>query len=203
MRRWRLLLLCGAALCTANPSYATSADASDELAPEQVVAQVAAFHEQLLVAMRSQAKFADRAALLGPAVASFFDFPTICRISLGRTWRQLDEAGQRQFCELLEELVVATYASRFATYSGQTFRTVSSGRAARGWVVKTQLLRANGEQVALEYYFRTAGAFNVVADGVSDLSLRRADYSSIIEADGYSGLLASLRSNIAEYRQGE
>ena len=201
MRRWLAALLCSASLCLAGTISAASAP--EEAAPEQVVAQVAGFHQQLLAAMQAGADFAARSALLEPVVGNFFDFPTICRISLGRTWRQLDEAGQRQFCELLEELVVATYASRFERYSGQSFRTLSSAPAARGWVVKTELLRASGERVTLDYYFRAAGAFNVVADGVSDLSLRRADYSSIIKTDGYEGLLASLRSNIAEYQQGE
>ena len=40
--------------------------------------------------------------------------------------------------------------------------------------------------------------FNVVADGVSDLSVRRADYNSIVKSEGYAALLERMRDNIAE-----
>ena len=41
--------------------------------------------------------------------------------------------------------------------------------------------------------------FNVVADGVSDLSLRRADYNSIIKREGYDALIQQVEANIVEY----
>ena len=66
-------------------------------------------------------------------------------------------------------------------------------------MVKTELVRSSGDKVTLDYYFRDAGVFNVVADGVSDLSLRRADYNSIVKSDGYAALLEHLRSKIADY----
>ena len=59
-------------------------------------------------------------------------------------------------------------------------------------MVKTQLVRANGERVNLDYYFNAGSVFNVVADGVSDLSLRRADYNSIIKQEGYDALIRDI-----------
>ena len=43
-----------------------------------------------------------------------------------------------------------------------------------------------------------AAVYNLVADGVSDLSLRRADYNSIIKEKGYDALLRHIEENIAE-----
>jgi hypothetical protein len=37
---------------------------------------------------------------------------------------------------------------------------------------------------------------------VSDLSLRRADYNSIVKQEGYDRLLAHIRDSIAEYEAG-
>ena len=38
---------------------------------------------------------------------------------------------------------------------------------------------------------------NVVADGVSDLALRRAEYSRVIKSKGFDGLLAHIDDQIA------
>ena len=65
-------------------------------------------------------------------------------------------------------------------------------------MVKTLLNRASGEPVNLDYYFRGARVFNVVADGVSDLSLRRADYAGIIREEGIEGLVIHIEASIAE-----
>ena len=173
-----------------------SGGAADEFDPG---ARVSGFHDELLAAMQSGLDFAGRCEALRDAVSEFFDIATISRISLGRTWRSLDAQSQAEFSDLLQRLIVATYASRFDAYNGQSFHTLSAEAASRGWVVKTELARSNGETVTLDYYFRDAGVFNVVADGVSDLSLRRADYNSIVKSDGYAALLEHLRSKIAEF----
>ena len=162
------------------------------------VHRVESFHDQLLGVMRSGHDFDGRFQTLAPAVERLFDVPTIARISLGRTWRALDAESQTAFVELLRRLIVATYANRFQSFNDQSFHTVAAEQAGRGWVVKTELRRANGERVALDYYFREAGVFNVVADGVSDLSLRRADYNSILKSDGFASLMAHLQERIVE-----
>ena len=163
---------------------------------------IEAFHAALLDAMRSDETFDARFALLAPVVGELFDVPTIARISLGRTWKSLDEPARAEFVDLLAELIAATYTDRFDSYSGQTFHLLSAEPARRGWVVKTELEKSDGERVSLDYYFRGRQVFNVVADGVSDLSLRRADYSSIVKEEGYEQLLAHIRDSIAGYQAG-
>ncbi len=177
---------------------AGAADLGEDPSP-----RIESFHAALLTAMRSDVAFEARFEALAPVVSEVFDVPTIARISLGRTWKSLDEPAQAQFCELLEELITATYTDRFDSFSGQTFHLLSAEPARRGWVVRTELEKSDGERVSLDYYFRGAQVFNVVADGVSDLSLRRADYNSIVKEEGYDRLLAHIRDSIAEYRAGE
>ncbi|HEY5678491.1 MAG TPA: ABC transporter substrate-binding protein [Pseudomonadales bacterium] len=176
---------------------ADTADPGEDPSP-----RIESFHAALLEAMRSNDAYDVRFASLSPVVGEVFDVPTIARISLGRTWKSLDEPARAQFCELLEELITATYTDRFDSYSGQTFHLLSAEPARRGWVVKTELEKSDGERVSLDYYFRGSRVFNVVADGVSDLSLRRADYNSIVKQEGYDRLLAHIRDSIAEYEAG-
>ena len=184
----------------ALPGIARAGEAAVGVDAEAVNGKIDDFHTLLIEVMQT-ASYADRVAVLEPVIPELFDFGTISRITLGRTWRDLDEARQREFRELLENLVAATYADRFDSFDGQRFERLESLAARRGWVVKTQLVRSNGERVNLDYYFNgfNAGSvFNVVADGVSDLSLRRADYNSIIKQEGYDALIRDMKESIAE-----
>ena len=180
----------------ALPEAGTAVDA------ETVNGKIDDFHALLIDVMQT-ARYADRLAALEPVVPGFFDIATVSRITLGRTWRDLDEARKREFRELLETLIAATYADRFDSFDGQRFERLESVAGRRGWVVKTQLVRANGERVNLDYYFNAGSVFNVVADGVSDLSLRRADYNSIIKQEGYDALIRDIEENIAGMSDGD
>ena len=164
---------------------------------ETLAAAVDRFHAVLVDAMQTEG-FSQRVALLEPAVVDFFDLGTVARISLGPTWRSLTAERRSAFTALMRRLITATYADRFDSYGGQSFAQVETVAASTGPVVKTVLNRTNDEPVNLDYYFRNGRAFNVVADGVSDLSLRRADYAGIIRATGYDGLVADIEAGIAE-----
>ena len=191
-----LALVFGGMPGIALPEAGTAVDA------ETVNGRIDDFHALLIDVMQT-ARYADRLAALEPVVPGFFDIATVSRITLGRTWRDLDEARQREFRELLETLIAATYADRFDSFDGQRFERLESVAGRRGWVVKTQLVRANGERVNLDYYFNAGSVFNVVADGVSDLSLRRADYNSIIKQEGYDALIRDIEENIAGMSDGD
>jgi len=203
-----LLALCWpSAQAAPDPAAEAAAGAeSAELAAgiaDDLADRIGAFHAVLLEVMQSGMDFDHRAATLTPKVAELFDLGSIARISLGRTWKSLDVQAQQTFTSLLEELITATYADRFDSFNGQSFHQIAVGPAGRGWVVRTELEKSNGERVALDYYIRNDKVYDVVADGVSDLSLRRADYNSVIKAEGYEALLAHIRENIDRYRTGD
>ena len=182
-----------------SPQFGFSQTKDDELAA--ATQQVAQFHAALLTSMRSGEDFTARVELLRPEVIEFLDVPSIARICLGRTWRGLEPAAKAEFTQVLGELIVATYADRFDGFSGQAFVTQSAQAAGSGLVVKTLLERPNDDPVRLDYYFRRGQAFNVVADGVSDLSLRRADYNAIVKEQGYAALLAHMRTQREGFEQ--
>ena len=170
---------------------------ADEPTPSEKIDH---FHNTLMDVMGMPDDLETRLTKLTPEIAALFDIKTISRISLGRTWRTLSPTNQETFMELLKELITTTYAARFDTYNGQKFRNISSQPARNGIMVKTEIERSNGERIQLDYYFRDAFAYNVVADGVSDLSLRRADYNAIIKKEGFDSLLSHIEKNIETQR---
>ena len=174
----------------------------DEDAQLQARLDIEAFHASLLEAAQIGDQ-ADREALLQQQIPRLFDNQRIAAISLGRTWRSLSAAQRDKFVLLLSDLIVATYADRFDNFSGQRFVTETVQAVKSGVVVQTRLVRASGESVTLDYLLRSGKVFNVVADGVSDLSLRRADYNSIVKNEGYPQLIAHMENKLALARRGQ
>ena len=162
---------------------------------------VDAFHAALLAGLDAPADFDQRADALRPVLNATFDFSTIARICLGRTWRTLSADAQAEFVALLTDVILATYVSRFDADRGQRFEAGVAEQARPGqWLVRSRILRRDGEPVPLDYYLRGGRVFNVVADGVSDLAVRRADYNTVIKQSGLEALLASMREQVADYR---
>lgn len=199
------------ALLMALPSLAV-AQAEDKLAPSSAVSaglvdkdsarqSVEQFHVALLASAQKDADFLSRESGVAAALDALFDFERIARISAGRIWRDLDAPARVQYVALLRDLVSATYVSRFQTDRGQRFETLDVIEVKpQRFVVKTRITRPSNTAVPLEYYFRGGRVFNVVANGVSDLSVRRADYAAIIKESGFAGLLAHLRGQLAALR---
>jgi len=169
---------------------------------------VETLHEQLLASMRagSQWDFAERYRQLEAPVTDSYDLPLVSRAILGRVqWKEIDEAARQRFVEVFTRLTVATYADRFDHESGVTFATRVTEPQAKGrMLVKTELTTGAGEVIPLHYLLARDrdGAWRiitVIAQGVNDLALKRSEYGSIIQAQGFDGLIGELRQQIAKF----
>jgi phospholipid transport system substrate-binding protein len=160
---------------------------------------VSALHQSLLANMQASTDYQGRYQQLQPIVNQVFDSSAIARVSLGATWRKLSSEEQQEFIATVMNTIAATYADRFVDFNGQKFAVLSELENRPGrWVVKTVLTKSDGGTVNLDYYIKDGRIFNVIADGVSDLSLRRADYAAVIKQKGYLFLRASLKAKLAE-----
>lgn len=138
---------------------------------------------------------------LYPVISSIFDTPLIVQVILSRYWKDLDELQQQNFIDLFRHLSVATYASRFDSFDGEQFTEVSRHELKKGrLLIKTQLLRPNDDTVNLDYLVHEKDGkwyiISVIADGVNDLSLKRAEYASVIKDKGFEGLISDIRTKI-------
>ena len=187
-----LLLVC----CWSAAPVFGSEDSAEPVLEAVAHAQnrVQAFHGELIDAVAEQMPTSERYERLRPVVAEVFNSPVIARLSLGRTWRDLSADQRSEFAEALADLIAATYADRFRPGAALAFALVKAEPGRRGPVIRTQLERTEGQPVSLDYHFRSGRIYNVVADGVSDLSLRRADYNTVVKTDGFAALLLSMRS---------
>jgi phospholipid transport system substrate-binding protein len=101
-----------------------------------------------------------------------------------------------------------TYAARFKSIGPDTFRPTKADPAdASGRVhVKTAIARADQPDVSLEYLLQQGDAgwriINVIADGVSDLALKRAEYQRLFAAGGIEGLIEELERQTQRLERG-
>lgn len=192
----------------ASFALADAALAVEKTAPVQVVEKL---HDGMIGVMRTAGNdtFDARAAHLGPLLDSSFDLDFMARKSLGRSFDSLSAQDQKRWIELFRRFMLANYAGRFTSYSGQSFVTLGEDPAAQGTVVvRTRLIDPGGENMDLGYRLRQSGGSWKVIDvylkgAVSELALRRSDFTAILERDGFPALVKSVEAKIADLQAGK
>jgi phospholipid transport system substrate-binding protein len=167
--------------------------------------------QQGLIAAASvpaSAPIEQRYRALEPVIVATHDLPYIAEFALRRQWSSLAEADRERFVAAFQRLSVMIYASRFKAVGADTFRAIaavpadSSGRVQ----VTTAVKRADQPDVALEYLLQQDEQgwriINVVADGVSDLALKRAEYQRLFATGGIDGLIAELEAQTQRLQRG-
>lgn len=147
---------------------------------------------------------------LAPVLQRHFDFDVMARSVLGSGWKDLPAADQQRWVRAFTQLTTATYAGRFKGYTGEQFRTLGQEPAAQDTVfVRTVIDRskANADDVELTYRLRRTGDGWRVVDiyqkgTVSEIALRRSEYSAVLKRDGFTKLLEVVDAKIADYASG-
>ncbi len=199
----RTLLACVVTLYLALAHSAWAAPA------DEAKATVEKLHSTLLEAMQGGTRlgFKGRYEKIAPVLADTFDFPTIARVATGRYWSKFDAAKQQEFIEVFKRLSAATYAANFDAFDGERFETKGTEDKRGMQLVRTVIVSSDGKPTSLNYTLGDKSGMwriiNVVADGVSDLSLKRAEYTAAIESDGIDALIAKLNDKIRTYESGQ
>lgn len=163
--------------------------------------------QQGLIAAARERSAEDRYKALEPLILATHDLPYIAEFALRRQWSSLADADRQRFVAAFQRLSVMTYATRFKAVGPDTFGSVIAGAPdASGRVrVSTTVARADQQGVSLEYLLQREEQgwriINIVADGVSDLALKRAEYQRVFASGGIAGLLAELEQQTQRLRE--
>ena len=198
MKRALLVLLF--ALIATSQASAQPAAAKPSL--EGAKAPVEAFYAALDASMKAgdSLAFEARKKQLEPVIAKTFDLPLMAAKVLGRHWKSLAPADQKRWAAAFAGLTVKTYAEQFDENSGLVFE-IGAVQAAPGGtaLVRTKLKRANDDPVAIDYRMRPSASgwrvMDIFLNGtVSELALRRSEYGSVLERDGFEKLVVTLQT---------
>jgi phospholipid transport system substrate-binding protein len=153
--------------------------------------------------------YAGRYKEFEPALSAAFDFADMTRVSTGRYWKGLTDAEKSQLIEAFRRYSVATYASRFKDFSGEKFEVLGEEPALRdSTLVKNQIVTGNGEPIRIDYLMRPVadGSMKVVdvylKSSVSELAVRRSEFTSLLGKQGVNGLIAALKDKTAAMEKG-
>jgi phospholipid transport system substrate-binding protein len=163
-------------------------------------------HTTLLAVMKEgdQIGYPGRFDRLAPVIKASFDMPFISKTVLGKYWETLNKEQRSRFVETFAKMSIATYAANFDRYSGERFKTLSEKEVSGGRIlVQSQLIKSDGGKIQLDYLLHRTGnqwrIINIIAEGVSDLALKRADYSAFLKNKGFEALIEKLNEKIGQY----
>ena len=172
-------------------------------------ADVRGFYDTLLNTMRNGRILGQsgRYAKLAPVVGQLFDIPYMTRLAVGPSWARLSPAQQQQLIEAFRHYIAATYADRFDSFSGQQLQVVGEQPYNSDVIVKTKIIKANGEETTLNYLMRqsqgTWQIADVYLDGtISQLAVQRSEFNSILRREGVEGLVTALKRKVDLLSQG-
>ena len=147
---------------------------------------------------------------LTPLMKETFDLDFMASKAVGRHWRKLSDEDKKRWIEAFTRFTTANYAGRFTGYTGEKFVTKSIEEAPRNTrMVMTEIIVPDDKNVQLNYrLIERDGKWKVIdvfLDGtVSELALRRSEYSSALKRNGFEQLLASVETKIKDLkRKGE
>jgi phospholipid transport system substrate-binding protein len=169
---------------------------------------IEAFHAGLLEIMKGAKTlgFQGRIEKLEPLMARTFDLDFMASKTVGRHWATLSPADQKRWAETFTRFTTANYAGRFKGFTGEEFVTLGVDEAAHDTrLVRTKIVVPNEEAVELNYrVIQRDGSWKVIdvfLNGkVSELALRRSEYASALNRDGFEQLVASVETKIADLK---
>jgi phospholipid transport system substrate-binding protein len=134
---------------------------------------------------------------LEPVIRRTFDIPSMTRLSVGASWASLSEAQRQQVTESFGRYISAIYADRFDSYAGQKLQVTGEQPNPAGVMVRSQIVKANGEPVNVDYMMRRNGDGWLISDiyldsAISAVATRRSEFAAILRTEGVDGLIAAL-----------
>ena len=189
------LLLSAIGGFAADPKFATDT-------PEGTIATL---HGGLIDLAREEpnADLERRYRALEPVIRATHDLPYIAEFALRRQWAQMSEADRARYIAAFERLSVMTYASRFKKVTADTFKPASPPQVEADRArVTAAIARQSAGDVTLDYQLQRRGdewkIINIIADGVSDLALKRAEYQRVLGAGGIDDLIRHIDEQVSD-----
>ncbi len=149
-------------------------------------------------------RYQGRYKKLEPVVKEVFQFEGVAQIALGSHWKKLDQAQKLTFIGVLTNLSIATYAAQFNSYAGEKFQLEEAEEPKPERITLRYVMTAPNEKpIKFEYVVNQFEGkweiINIIVDGISDLALKKAQYTSVIDREGFDKLVAKLNQKVADY----
>lgn len=150
---------------------------------------------------------ADRTQKVKQIAYDHMDFQTLSRLTLGRHWKELSDAQQKEFVAEFRQHMSATYGQAVDHYTDEDINVSGDRSEANGdWTVQTRIVgKKNGggpqEMAKVDYRLRQIDnqwkVIDVTIDNVSMVANFRSQFQDIMSNGGIDRLLKLLREKNA------
>ncbi len=133
-------------------------------------------------------------------VLPHFNFNAMTALAMGQNWSKASPEQKKRLIEEFKTLLVRTYASALAAYSGQKFdfRPLRARPTDTDVTVNVRVMQSGAQPVTLDYSMeKTASGwkvYDVMIGGVSLVANYRTEFSNTVRASGVDGLINSLNA---------
>jgi phospholipid transport system substrate-binding protein len=194
---WLLSLV---ALFFTVPAFADT----DAASPTGVVERL---HAALLDSMKSgkTANVDERRKRLDPVIKDTFDLNSMARVSTGVAWQKMSEDDRARILAAFTDWTVASYASNFKEWDGDTFKTKGEKADTKGNViVETALVPKGDPAVTFNYRLRKGddGAWRIVdiylEGAISQIAMHRGEFAAALSQGGVDNLVKHMKDLTAQ-----
>lgn len=152
----------------------------------------------------------EREARFRSIMGRYFAMSNIARWVVGRaTWQRASEAEREAFVDVFEDLIIETYAHRFAEYQGETLAIDEALVHENGDVlVRSHIVRpATTQPLHVDWRVRVRGdgtqqVIDIVVEGLSMAQKQRSEFDSFLRQHdrNLTALIDELRQRIEDAR---
>jgi len=152
--------------------------------------------------LKQPAKTPERRKLLEQTVSERFDFEEMSLRALGAPWKQLSDQEKKEFVALFRTLLINTYREQIETYSGDGVQYLNERVEKSGdkeyAEVKTKIFLSDKSELRLDYKLINKDktnwrVYDVVIQDIGLISNYQKQFTKIIRASSYQGLVDQLR----------
>ena len=129
-----------------------------------------------------------------------FDTETAARVVLGQYWRSATPEQRQRFIDAFYHSLLGNYGQALVEFTSDRLKIFPSRvePGATTATVRTEVRRANGDRVAVNYSMRMTPegwkAWDVVIDGISYVKSYREDFDAQIQSQGLERVIKRLES---------
>ena len=165
------------------------------------------FTDAILEAMDDEAdsSMLDRYEIMYDGVGETFDLKVLARATINRVyWKTWSGEQQADYAEMLHRYQSAVLADRFEPGSDISFTIDNTIDAPRGTkIVETSIIRDDDDDIGLDYRLvKRSDRWRIIDiyldSKISEVAMRRSEYSAVVRDEGYDALMTALEDQIID-----
>ena len=193
------------ACCLANASQAQTAPAASAASGEGPTEVVQNAAQGMLGELdKDRDAYRRDPSKVAPVVDKYllphFDTEASARLVLGAHWRTATPEQRKHFVDAFYHSLLTNYGSALVDFSADRLKVfpTKTDPDATGATVRTEVKRANGDRVEVNYYLHKTPqgwkAYNLAIEGINYVNSYRIDFGDQIEAQGIDSVIKRLES---------